>query len=138
MSDITYDDLALYRRRWVRTVLNTYAFGELCSYVVPLTLKLMKTGMYTVMVIMTLYHLLARGKGWTRNRVILGYTIFMLMVTVGEFYTSTRMDEAETIETLAGPDVSSEISVGDSCTPLDYISTVLSLLQFWGNDALMV
>jgi hypothetical protein len=28
MSDVTLVDLALYRRRWVRTLIDTYSFGE--------------------------------------------------------------------------------------------------------------
>jgi hypothetical protein len=91
--------------------------------------------MYTVMVILTFYYMFKRGNVWTQHRVTLCYTIFMLCVTVGWYYSQTRMDEAESIETLAG---SAEVSVGDSCTPLDYISNTLSLLQFWGNDVLMV
>jgi hypothetical protein len=96
------------------------------------------SGMYTVMVIMTLYHLHKRGKAWSTHRVVLVYTIFMFCVTVGWYYSQTRIDEAQTIEFLAGPGVSSEIPVGDSCDALDNITDVLSTIQFWGNDALMV
>jgi disulfide bond formation protein DsbB len=97
-----------------------------------------RVGMYTVMVIMTLYHLLKRKNAWSAHRVAIFYTIFMFCVTVGWYYSQTRIDEAQTIEFLAGPAVSSEIAVGDSCSALDNITDVLSIIQFWGNDLLMV
>jgi hypothetical protein len=94
--------------------------------------------MYTVMVVMTLYHLLKRGNAWSAHRVVLVYTVVMFCITVGWYYTQTRLDEAETIELLAGPTLSDEIALGDSGSMYDIASTVLSTLQFWGNDALMV
>lgn len=87
------------------------------------------------MVIMTLYHMLKRGNAWSTHRVMLVYTIFMFCVTVGWYYTQTRIDETKSIELLAG---SPDISIGVGCGTLDNISSVLSAIQFWCSDALMV
>jgi hypothetical protein len=138
MSDVTLVDLALYRRRWVRTLIDTYSFGEEDRryFVAP---EFDRTaGIYTVMVIMTLYYLFRRGNAWSQHRLTISYTITMFCITVAWYYSQTRIDEALTIETLAGPGVSSQISVGESCGPLDNASSTLSTLQFWGNDILMV
>jgi hypothetical protein len=95
--------------------------------------------MYTVMVVMTFYNLLKRGNAWSANRIVLIYTIFMFCVTVGWYYSQTRIDEAQTLELLAaGPGASSNHGVADSCSALSNITNVLSVVQFWGNDALMV
>jgi hypothetical protein len=90
------------------------------------------------MVIMTLYYLFRRGNAWSQHRLTISYTVTMFCITVAWYYSQTRIDEALTIKTLAGPGVSSQISVGESYGPLDNASTTLSTLQFWGNDILMV
>jgi hypothetical protein len=94
--------------------------------------------MYTVMVAMTLYNVLKRKRSRSDRRLILGYTITMSIITAGWYYAETRVDEALTIETMAGPEVSSELGLTVECTPTRVISDTLSLFQFWGNDALMV
>jgi hypothetical protein len=140
MSALTQAALDHFRRRWVRTVLDTYAFGKQ-GKAVRMSLDIrshLAPGMYTIMVMMTLYYLCRGGNAWIKRRATFSYTVLMMVITVAWFYSQTRIDEAETIETLAGPGVSTEIAVGNPCTPTDFISNTASMLQFWGNDVLMV
>jgi hypothetical protein len=94
--------------------------------------------MYTVMVTMTLYYVSRHKRELPNRRLIFGYTIIMSFITAGWYYAATRVDEALIIESLAGPQVSSELGLTVECTPTRVISDTLSLLQFWGNDAFMV
>jgi hypothetical protein len=138
MAGTTHAELDLYRRRWVRVLIDTYALGKDALFEVYDFILTTNTGMYTVMVAMTVYNVSRRRSELPNRRFILGYTITMTFITAGWYYAATRVDEALIIESLAGPQVSSQLGLTVECTPTRVISDTLSLLQFWGNDALMV
>jgi hypothetical protein len=92
--------------------------------------------MYTAMVIMTLYHLPKRGT-WTTHRIILIYAVFMFVVTAG-WCTEALLDEARPIETLAGPSPSFGAGVADKCSAVACAAVLMTALQFWCVNTLMV
>jgi hypothetical protein len=83
---------------------------------------------------MSLYFLYQR-KGSTRSRrVTVMFTWFMLAVTTTWYYCETRVAEAEMIENSA----TNINGLLNYCSATNIAGNVLSSLQFFGSDALLV
>jgi hypothetical protein len=93
-------------------------------------------GAYLVIATMSLY-LLYQRKGSTRSHsVTVMFTWFMLVVTTAWYYCETRVAEVELVESPATN--SNDLTILNYCSPTNIAANVLSTLQFFCSDALLV
>jgi hypothetical protein len=82
---------------------------------------------------MSLYFLHQRKGSSRGRRVTVAFTWVMLVITIAWFYCETRLAEAELVETPA-----TAVGMTNYCSPTNIVGNVLSTLQFFGSDALLV
>jgi hypothetical protein len=72
----------------------------------------------------------------TGSRVTLAYTWSMLLITIAWYYCTTRVTEVQLIE---DPTFSADPSaILAYCSATNVAGTLLSTMQFFGSDALLV
>jgi hypothetical protein len=84
---------------------------------------------------MSISYLRASRASLVGRRLTVSYTVIMLFLTVGNYYTTAKFIEALIIEYPAG---TPEASDAQSCAPINIVGTVLAILQALLSDALMV
>jgi uncharacterized membrane protein len=98
----------------------------------PLILKRV-LGLYIMIAGMSLYFLHQRKGSSRGRRVTVAFTWFMLVITIAWFYCETRFAEAELVESPV-----TTAAWTNYCSPTNVVGNVLSALQFFGSDALLV
>jgi hypothetical protein len=102
-------------------------------FVVIFLILTRELGLYIMIVGISLYFLHRRKRSSQGRRVTLIFTWFMLVVTVAWIYCEIRLAEYELVES-----PTTAVELPDFCSPTFIIDSVLSTLQFFGSDALLV
>jgi hypothetical protein len=104
-------------------------------------------GIYIPIVAITLYHYFKNRKQQAAQRLILGYSLAMGLLTIGNYFTTTISMEALLVETPAGTPAAANAanlmaapgsSMTSMCTPINTIANIILTLQYLLGDALMV
>jgi hypothetical protein len=93
-------------------------------------------GAYIVIASMSLYFLYQNKTNSTASRLTIAYTWSMLWITIAWFYCTTRVTELQLVE---NPTFSeSPSAILSYCSVTNVAGTLLSTLQFFGSDILLV
>jgi hypothetical protein len=104
-------------------------------------------GIYIPIVAITLYHYFKNRRQQAAQRLILGYSLAMGLLTIGSYFTTTISMEALLVEAPAGTPAAANAanlmaapgsSMTSMCTPINTVANIILTLQYLLGDALMV